>query len=120
MTLLTVYRASEALGGLYRNEHLTAREAYGIMKLRAALREDAAFFIQRRNELLRRHGEPDEENPGRYTFPDVERMKAFEAAIRELADTETNIKYDPVTLRGEIEGVTPETLEALEGFVGVT
>ena len=119
MNLLRVYKASEALNSLYRNEGLTAREAYGIMRLRGALRDDAAFFVQRRNELLMRYGEPDAEKHGTYIFPDADKMKAFEDAVRELAETESSVRWEPVILRGEIEGITPETLEALDGFIEV-
>ena len=119
MNLLNVYNAFGALNALYKNENLTAREAYGIMKLRGALREDALFFSARRNDLLMRYGDADKENPGRYTFPDAERLTAFEAAVKELAETEAHVRCDPVPLRGDLTGVTPETLEALAGFVTV-
>ena len=119
MKLREVYRAAEALGEIGKNPALTAREAYGIMKLRSALREDAAFFAGRRNELLKRFGEPDAETPGKYNFTDKDKMEAFQTALRELADTDALIRYEPVSLRGELTGITADMLSALDGLVSI-
>lgn len=120
MNLLTVYKAAEALESLNKNNGLTAREAYGLMKLRNALREDALFFASKRNELLSRYGTPDEKTPGKYGFTDKDKFDAFEQAVKELADTEAHVRYDPVILRGELVGITPAMLSDLDGFVTVS
>ena len=119
MNLLEAYKADEALNALGRNENLTAREAYGIMQLRSALREDAIFFATKRNELLKRYGEPDKDTPGRYVFPDEEKLKDFNAALEELCETPTRIKAEPVILRGDLTGVTADMLSALDGLITV-
>ena len=119
MKLLEAYKAAEALNELGRNEGLTAREAYGVMRLRSAFREDAVFFASRRNELLKRFGEADPETPGRYIFPDDEKQKAFAEALNELCETPTNVKAEPVILRGDLTGVTADMLAALDGLVTV-
>lgn len=119
MNIHTVFRAYQALEAMSRNEGMTAREAYGIMKLKSSLREDAAFYAERRNELLIRYGKADDETPGKYNFPDKEAFEAYSAALRELEETETHVRVATVTLRGENTGVTPDMLEALDGFVTV-
>jgi len=119
MKLVEAYKAMEALETLGHNEGLTAREAYGIMKLRSLLREDAIFFASKRNDLLRRYGEADPDTPGRYIFTDEEKHKAFADALEELCETPTCIKAEPVILRGDLTGVTADELAALDGLVTV-
>lgn len=119
MNLSQAYRASEALAALAHNEGMNAREAYGVMKLTRAFRDDANFYAQKRNELLERHGTRDAQDASRFHFATKSCMEAFTEKLRELDETESSARVEPVVLRGDIVGVTPDMLDALFELVRI-
>lgn len=119
MTLLEAYRASEALEPLMKNEELTAREAYCVMKLSRSVRDEAQFYAQKRNTLLERYGKQDEADHSKYHFTTREDMEAYSASVRELDGTEASVHPESVRLRGDIRGITPDMLDALAGLVTI-
>ncbi len=119
MTLLEAYKASEALEPLMKNEELTAREAYGVMKLAKAVRDEAGFYAEKRNRLLEKYGKPDETDAKKYRFESREDMDAYAEGVRELDATEVTVKAEPVVLKGDMRGITPDMLLALDSLVRV-
>lgn len=119
MNLLSIVRAEAAVGELYKNTALCARESYGIMKLSKAMRDEAQFYHEKRNGLIAKYGTQDETDKSKYHLANAETMDAYLKALSELDATEVNIQYDRVKLRGDIPGVTPEMLDALDAFVEI-
>ena len=119
MKLVEIVHAMDAVMELYKNTALCARESYGVMKLSRAMRDDAEFYHEKRNGLLKAYGTQDAENKTVYRITGDEKMGEFTKALSELDATEVNIQYDRVKLRGDIPGVTPEMLDALDAFVEI-
>lgn len=110
--------ADEALRVLYDNTELNARESYGIMKLGKAMRDDVAFFYLRRTKLLTTYGTEDPKEKGKFNVP-KEKAKEYTDAMEELGNEPVEIRAEPVKLRGDILGITPKVLQALDPFVTV-
>lgn len=114
-----VARAEVSVMELYKNTSLCARESYGIMKLSKAIRDEAQFYHDKRNGLLKKYGTQDEADKSRYHINGEEKQIEFTKDLAELDATEVKIQYDRVKLRGDIPGVTPEMLDALDAFVEI-
>ena len=116
MKLHQIVSAYRALDGIAENKSLTARESYGIMKLTRALTDDFNYAAKKQDELLKTYGSPDQDTPGKYKLRDPE---SYNREMREVLETEADVTFTPVTLRGDITGISPRDLAWLESFVTV-
>ena len=96
--------------------------ALALVKVKRATKADADFYVQRERELVERYAVLDERGCVRLTpertfvFKDPAKRGEYEAARRELCDTEAGDHGRPFRVRAPAE-IKPEHIEALEGFI---
>jgi hypothetical protein len=77
---------------------------------------DIAFYAARYNKLLAAYGE--EQEHGRYQIPE-DKQEAFHKAVEELMNTESETRFSPVEISGELTGFTPKEVALLEPFIKI-
>lgn len=96
--------------------------AYALVTLKHQLMPHAMFFAKEEMKLAREYAELDENGNiiltgrGTFRFRDPDKAGEYARKRTELGTVEVRERFIPVRMK-EPERITPEHLEALEGFV---
>ena len=116
--IVNAYGAAEALS----REKCAYGLALALVRLKKALREEAAFYLEQERALARKYGQTDDKGhlvmtrPGAFAFRDPGERENYDRERRELGETETEVDLSPVKAQPPAE-IAPAALEALEGFI---
>ena len=116
--IVNAYGAAEALS----REKCAYGLALALVRLKKALREEAAFYLEQERALARKYGQTDDKGhlvmtrPGAFAFRDPGERENYDRERRELGETETEVDISPVKAQPPAE-IAPAALEALEGFI---
>ena len=116
MKLYAIHNAREVLNKLSEHDGLTIRECYALNRILKDAATDIAFYAARYNKLLAAYGE--EQEHGRYQIPE-DKQEAFHKAVEELMNTESETRFSPVEISGELTGFTPKEVALLDPFIKI-
>lgn len=116
MKLYEIQNAREALNKISEHDGLTVRECYALNRILKNVAADMEFYAQRHDKLLTVYGEP--QGNGQYTIP-ADKQEAFKHAMEELMNTESDAKFVPVEISGDLRGLTPKDVLLLEPFIKI-
>lgn len=110
---------AEGLNDILQKE-LPIKPAYWLGKLGKAIQKELAEYEENRIKLVNKYGLRDAEEKlvvegGQYQFADKD---AFGVAVTELANTEIEVDFNPLTLdqMGDIK-ISPVTMMRLDRFI---
>lgn len=98
--------------------------AYKLSKIYKATKEDSAFYQEKLRAILTEYAEIDEDGnfistdggKGIKLKPDTQ--EACAAAINELQEIESDIKFDPISIDSlSTLSVSPSDIESIMGFI---
>ena len=113
--IVNAYGAAEALS----REKCAYGLALALVRLKKALREEAAFYLEQERALARKYGQTDDKGhlvmtrPGAFAFRDPGERENYDRERRELGETETEVDLSPVKAQPPAE-IAPAALEALD------
>lgn len=118
---VNAYMAAEEMS----KEKWPYQVALAVVKVKRAVKDEVDFFVEKERELVDEYAAKDEKGnirltkAGTFVFKDPSQGPAYEAARRELSETEINLQQKVLRVRAPAE-IKPEYIEALEGFVEFT
>lgn len=114
MKLYEIHNSREALNKLSEHDGLTIRECYALNRILKDVATDIDFYANRYNKLLAAYGE--EQEKGKYHIPE-DKKEEFSRAVEELMNTESEARFKPLEISGDLTGFTPKEVAMLEPFI---
>lgn len=91
--IVNAYRAVRELSGAI----LPYRAARGVFALQKRLAEEFEAIAEIERKIVTEHGGKADEN-GKYTFPDVDKMKAFRDRYNAMMEEQADVEFPVVDL----------------------